>query len=123
MARQFSADDLEAMRMLTDRRIGSSLANTAFYAALHVPGVIFFSLAFAMLAGSWAWIATADPEAETRHYAYVLRLLAFVLIIGCVNLANLMIVRSASRSREITTAPAVASSASPAGSGTVTIQP
>jgi len=36
-------------RLTTDRRIGSSLANTAFYAALHVPGVIIFSLALAML--------------------------------------------------------------------------
>ncbi len=36
-------------RLLSDRRIASSLANTAFYAALHVPGVIIFSLALAML--------------------------------------------------------------------------
>lgn len=44
-----------------------------------------FSLAFAMLAGSWAWIfATASPEAEGRHYAYLVRLIAFVLIIAAI---------------------------------------
>jgi hypothetical protein len=42
---------------------------------------LFFSLAFAMLAGSWGWLATAGPEIETRHFAYMLRLAAFVLII------------------------------------------
>jgi hypothetical protein len=42
---------------------------------------LFFALAFALLGASWAWIATGTPQAETRHYAYVLRLLAFVLII------------------------------------------
>ena len=36
-------------RMLDDRRIGLALGNTAFYAALHVPGVIVISLALAML--------------------------------------------------------------------------
>lgn len=43
---------------------------------------LFFALAFAMMAGSWAWLATASPEAETRHFAYVLRLAAFVVIIA-----------------------------------------
>jgi hypothetical protein len=42
---------------------------------------VFFALAFALMAASWGWIATGLPQAETRHYAYVLRLLAFVLII------------------------------------------
>ncbi len=36
-------------RLTGDRRIGLALGNTAFYAALHVPGVIILSLALAML--------------------------------------------------------------------------
>jgi multiple sugar transport system permease protein len=35
--------------LLTDRRIPLALANTAFYALLHVPGIIIISLALAML--------------------------------------------------------------------------
>ena len=36
-------------RLMRDRRIGLALGNTAFYAALHVPGVIILSLALALL--------------------------------------------------------------------------
>jgi multiple sugar transport system permease protein len=36
-------------RLLTDRRIPNTLANTAFYAVLHVPGVIIISLLLAMM--------------------------------------------------------------------------
>jgi multiple sugar transport system permease protein len=36
-------------QMLTDRRIPLALANTAFYALFHVPGVILISLALAMI--------------------------------------------------------------------------
>src|SRR5215204_4804327 len=36
-------------RLLDDRRIGLALGNTAFFAALHVPGVIILALALAML--------------------------------------------------------------------------
>ena len=36
-------------QLLRDRRIPLALGNTAFYALLHVPGVIIFSLALAML--------------------------------------------------------------------------
>src|SRR4051794_2121625 len=36
-------------RLITDRRIPLALANTAFYALLHVPGIIIISLALAML--------------------------------------------------------------------------
>jgi hypothetical protein len=45
---------------------------------------VFFAAAFAILGASWAWIATVPPEHETRHYAYVLRLVAFVLIIAAI---------------------------------------
>src|SRR5215204_482263 len=36
-------------RLLSDRRIPQALANTAFYAILHVPGVIIISLLLAMM--------------------------------------------------------------------------
>jgi hypothetical protein len=42
---------------------------------------IFFSAAFGIMAANWAAIATLAPTEETRHYFYVLRLLAFVMIL------------------------------------------
>jgi hypothetical protein len=44
---------------------------------------VFFVVAFWALALHWIGLAIADPPAETRHYLFLLRLLAFVaLIIG-----------------------------------------
>jgi Ca2+/Na+ antiporter len=42
---------------------------------------VFFSIAFLVLALNWIGLAIADPGIETRHQVYVLRLLAFVLIL------------------------------------------
>ncbi len=42
---------------------------------------VFFSVAFLVIALNWIGLAIADPSIETRHQVYVLRLLAFVLIL------------------------------------------
>jgi lipopolysaccharide export LptBFGC system permease protein LptF len=42
---------------------------------------LFFAAAFALLALNWLGLGVSNPEQETLHYAYVLRLGAFVLII------------------------------------------
>jgi len=43
---------------------------------------VFFTIAFLSLAVHWGGLAIADPEAETRHYLFLLRLLAFLSIIA-----------------------------------------
>jgi len=40
----------------------------------------FFALAFLALAGNWTLLTLFDATDETRHYIYVLRLVAFLLI-------------------------------------------
>ena len=42
---------------------------------------LFFTLAFAAFAFNWLGLAVAQPPVESRHYLYMMRLLAFVLII------------------------------------------
>jgi hypothetical protein len=42
---------------------------------------MFFFLAFSMLALNWLGLALVPSVAETRHQVFILRLLAFVLII------------------------------------------
>jgi Ca2+/Na+ antiporter len=42
---------------------------------------VFFSIAFLAMTLNWIGLAIADPSIETRHHVYVLRLLAFVLIL------------------------------------------
>ena len=39
-----------------------------------------FAAAFALLGAHWAALVGADPDAETRPYFYLVRLVAFVLI-------------------------------------------
>lgn len=41
----------------------------------------FFAGAFWILAVNWVALASLAPEPETRHYFYLLRLAAFILII------------------------------------------
>lgn len=43
---------------------------------------LWFAIAFGMLSANWATVALTTPTAETRHWAYVLRLVAFLLIVG-----------------------------------------
>jgi hypothetical protein len=42
---------------------------------------LFFALAFVAFAANWAGLALVNPPVESRHYLYLVRLLAFVLII------------------------------------------
>jgi len=42
----------------------------------------FFACAFAVMAVSWAALAAASPAFEARHYIFLIRLLAFVILIG-----------------------------------------
>jgi Fe2+ transport system protein B len=43
---------------------------------------IFFVIAFVCLGAHWVGLAIVNPQAETRHYLFVIRLLAFVAIIA-----------------------------------------
>jgi hypothetical protein len=52
-----------------------------FWQASRDPLFVWFSGAFALLGVHWAALVVANPYAETRPYLYLLRLLAFVLII------------------------------------------
>lgn len=42
---------------------------------------LFFFGAFWSFSLNWAWLALANPPQETKHYAFIVRLVAFVLII------------------------------------------
>jgi Family of unknown function (DUF5985) len=41
---------------------------------------VYFAIAFWVLALNWTLVALVDPAAEQRHWFYLLRLFAFVLI-------------------------------------------
>jgi hypothetical protein len=41
-----------------------------------------FSAGFAIFAAHWAGLGILNPTSETRHYLYVVRFLAFALIIA-----------------------------------------
>ena len=43
--------------------------------------LLMFSLAFATLAVHWTGLAVVQPYEDVRHYFYVLRLVAFLLIL------------------------------------------
>ena len=43
---------------------------------------LFSGAAFLVLGVNWAALVLVDPEFESRHYVYVLRLLAFTLILA-----------------------------------------
>jgi hypothetical protein len=42
---------------------------------------VFFTAAFWVFAANWIGLATLHPSEETRHHVYVLRLVAFSLIL------------------------------------------
>ena len=42
---------------------------------------VFFAIAFIAMALNWIGLAIADPGIETRHHVYLLRLIAFLLIL------------------------------------------
>lgn len=45
---------------------------------------VFFAAAFWMMSANWTALATVAPTEETRHYFYLLRLGAFLLILFAV---------------------------------------
>jgi hypothetical protein len=45
---------------------------------------LFFAAAFWIMAVNWTAIATIAPSQETRHYFYVVRLIAFLLILAAI---------------------------------------
>jgi hypothetical protein len=46
----------------------------------------FFSIAFWILAAHWTALGIVNPAEETRHYLYLLRLLAFaVILVGVID--------------------------------------
>lgn len=49
----------------------------------------FFSAAFFTLGAYWLLLGFADPPSETRHYFYLVRLLAFFFIIAGILHKNL----------------------------------
>jgi hypothetical protein len=49
---------------------------------------LLFSAAFLLLAVNWMVLAIVHPQSEARHYVYVIRLCAFVLILGAIGDKN-----------------------------------
>jgi hypothetical protein len=45
---------------------------------------VLFAWAFWILALQWTLLAAAGAADETRHYLYVVRLLAFILVLGAI---------------------------------------
>jgi hypothetical protein len=45
---------------------------------------LLFAVAFALMAANWAAVSVIAPTSESRHWAYVLRLVAFLLILGAI---------------------------------------
>jgi len=52
-----------------------------FWSSTRDPFFAWFAAAFALLGVHWAALVGANPAAEARPYYYLVRLLAFVLII------------------------------------------
>ena len=76
--------------------MGAGAAGLFFFRFWRETGDRLFALfgsAFCALALSWVILAAVQPTDETRHYVYVIRLIAFLLIILAVLDKN----RSASR--------------------------
>lgn len=43
-----------------------------------------FALAFGLLAANWSAVVIAHPTSESRHWLYVLRLVAFLVILASI---------------------------------------
>jgi hypothetical protein len=63
----------------------SSIAGVLFMRYWHVSRdrfFLWFAVAFVLLALNWGTVAMTTPATEARHWAYAIRLLAFLLILG-----------------------------------------
>jgi hypothetical protein len=45
---------------------------------------VFFAAAFWLLALNWLMLGIADPGVESRHWVYVLRIVAFLVLIAAI---------------------------------------
>jgi hypothetical protein len=61
--------------------LGAATFFVRFWSSSRDPLFAWFAAAFALLGFHWAALAGTNPDAETRPYFYLVRLLAFVLII------------------------------------------
>jgi hypothetical protein len=62
--------------------LGAAAFFVRFWVATRDPLFGWFAAAFALLGFQWAALVGANPDAEARPYFYLVRLLAFVLIIA-----------------------------------------
>jgi Family of unknown function (DUF5985) len=60
---------------------------------------LFFSAAFLAMTFNWLGLALIEPDTEHRHIAYLLRLLAFVLILAGIIDKNVRASRAADQPR------------------------
>jgi hypothetical protein len=60
---------------------------------------LYFAAAFLAMTLNWAGLAAIDPNNEHRHVAYLLRLLAFVLIVVGIIDKNVRAARAADQPR------------------------
>jgi hypothetical protein len=60
---------------------------------------LFFSAAFLAMTFNWLGLALIEPDNEHRHIAYLLRLLAFVLILAGIIDKNVRASRAADQAR------------------------
>jgi hypothetical protein len=68
--------------MLTMGSLVASLCFLRYWRLSSDRFFVFVALAFAALAANWLGLLAIDPADEARHYVYLLRLLAFVLILA-----------------------------------------
>lgn len=55
-----------------------------FWKTTHDRFFMLFAIAFFVFACNWVGLALANPATETRHFFYLVRLAAFVLIIAAI---------------------------------------
>jgi hypothetical protein len=67
--------------MLTMASIVAGLFFLRYWRASRDRLFAFFASAFAVMSISWAGLAATSPSFEARHYVYLIRLLAFAIII------------------------------------------
>jgi len=68
--------------MLTMANLVAALLLLRFWRVSRDRLFLFFAAAFAMLSLNWLGLSAIDPALETRHFVYLLRFGAFVLLIA-----------------------------------------
>lgn len=70
--------------MLSMAAAGCSVFFLRFFRQTRDRLFLLLSLAFVMLAVNWGLVGLLNPQAETRHFFFVPRLIAFALIVAAV---------------------------------------